>query len=51
MAGSDGSFLNLEVSLIIVYIFFKCSSQSKITVPYPLSGLNIAMFLFSRMFL
>ena len=46
MVGSEGSFLNLEVSLIIVYIFFTYSSQSRITLPHPLSGFNITMFLF-----
>ena len=37
MVGSKGSFLNLEVSSIIVYIFFAYSSRSRITVPHPLS--------------
>ena len=37
MVGSGG----LEVSLITAYIFFTYSSRSRITVPHPLSGLNI----------
>ena len=46
--GSSLSFSNLEVSEIISSIVLLQSFQSKTTTPFPLSGFDITISLFSR---